>query len=149
MELSALVRGKSVFIDTAPLIYFIEKNPKYHPILKPLIYQIDTMETKGLTSTITLLEVLVHPLREGNKNLAEKYKSILLASNGLVTHEISHGISQKAAVLRAKYGFKTPDAVQLATALHHRANYFLTNDSHLRKAIGIKVLILDDYLQRT
>jgi hypothetical protein len=49
----ALWSGANLFfIDTAPLIYFIEKNPKYHPILKPLIYQIDTMETKGLTSTI-------------------------------------------------------------------------------------------------
>ena len=30
MELNHVVMGKSLFLDTAPLIYFIEKNRRYH-----------------------------------------------------------------------------------------------------------------------
>jgi len=149
LELSHLVKGKSLFLDTAPLIYFIEKNRRYHDIIKPVISQIDAFETEGLSSTITLLEVLVRPLRDGNKKLANKYKAILLSSNGLVTHEISHAISERAAILRAKHGLKTPDAIQLATATHHKADYFLTNDSALKKVKGMRVLVLDDYLLAT
>ena len=149
MELNHVVMGKSLFLDTAPLIYFIEKNRRYHHIIKPVIYQIDALETKGLTSTITLLEVLVHPLRNGNKKPANKYKAILLSSTGLVTYEISHAISERAALFRAKHGLKTPDAIQLATATHHKANYFLTNDPALKKVKGVKVLVLDDYLPGT
>ena len=141
-----MTKGKSVFLDTAAFIYFIEKHPRYHGIIKPIILQVDSLETKGLTSTITLLEVLVHPLRDGNKKLANKYKAILLFSKGLVMFEISHAISEQAALLRAKHGLKTPDAIQIATAIHHKANYFLTNDTALKKVKGIKVLVLDDYL---
>lgn len=149
MELNHLVKGKSLFLDTAPLIYFIEKNLRYHHIVKPVISQIDDLETKGLTSTISLLEVLVHPLRNGNIRLANKYKAILLFSSGLATYEISHAISEQAALLRGKHGWKTPDAIQVATALLHKADYFLTNDPALKKVRGIKVLVLDDYLPKS
>lgn len=37
MELTRLLKGKTVFIDTAPFIYFIEKNSRYHQIVKPVI----------------------------------------------------------------------------------------------------------------
>ena len=146
MELNRLTKGKSVFLDTAPLVYFIEKHPRYHGIIKPVISQIDSLETKGLASTITLLEVLLHPLRDGNEKLANKYKTILLFSRGLDTYEISHDISERAALLRSRFGIKTPDAIQLATATHHKADYFLTNDAALKKVKGIKILVLDDYL---
>ena len=91
--------------------------------------------------------MLVHPLRDGNKKLADKYKTILLSSIGLLTLEISHEISERAALLRAKHGFRTPDAIQLATAIISKSDYFLTNDPALKKVEGIKVVVLDDYLE--
>jgi len=141
-----LAKGKTVFLDTAPLIYFIEKNSRYHDLMRPVIALIDALETHGITSTITLLEVLVHPLRHGNRRLADEYKAILLSSKGLLTFEISHSISERAALLRATYGLRTPDAIQFATAILHGADYFLTNDPALNKVKEVKVLILDDYL---
>ena len=146
MELSKLLRGKIIFLDTAPLIYFIEKNIRYIDVVKPIIALIDSQQAKGMTSTITLLEVLVLPLREGNKKLADKYKTILLSSSDLETCEISNVISERAAVIRSKYGFKTPDAIQLATAIVRKADYFLTNDTALKLVKEIKVIVLDDHL---
>jgi len=146
MELGRLLKGKTVFIDTAPLIFFIEKNPKYSAIVKPVVALIDSGQAKGLTSTITLLEVLVLPLREGNKKLADAYRSILLSSKNLETCEISNAISEKAAALRAKYGFKTPDSIQLATAIIRRMDYFLTNDLALKQVNEIKVVVLEDFI---
>ena len=146
MELSRLLKGKTVFIDTAPLIFFIEKNPRYSAIVKSVVTLIDSGKAKGLTSTITLLEVLVLPLRDGNKKLADAYRSILLSSKNLETCEISNAISEKAAVLRAKYGFKTPDSIQLATAIIRRVDYFLTNDLALKQVKEIKVVVLEDFI---
>lgn len=146
MELSKLFRGKIVFLDTTPLIYFIEKNARYLDAVRPVIALIDSHEAKGMTSTITLLEVLVLPLREGNKKLADKYKTILLSSTDLETCEISNAISERAAVIRAKYGFKTPDSIQLATAIVRKADYFLTNDNALKQVKEIKVIALEDYI---
>lgn len=146
MALSKLLRGKDVFLDTAPLIYFIEKNNRYFDVVKPIVALIDSQQSNGMSSTITLLEVLVLPLREGNKKLAEKYKAILLSSAGLETCEISHAISERAAMIRAKYGFKAPDSIQLATAITRKADYFLTNDAALKQVKEIKVVVLEDYL---
>ncbi|MGD0843639.1 MAG: PIN domain-containing protein [Geobacteraceae bacterium] len=148
MALSRIVKGKTVFLDTAPFIYFIEKNSQYHDLIKPVISLIDAQESQGVTSTITLLEVLVHPLRDGNKKLADQYKAILLSSNGLLTYEVSHEISERAALLRAKHGLRTPDAIQLATALISKADSFLTNDPALKKVKELKVVVLDDFLPR-
>lgn len=46
MELSRLLKGKTVFIDTAPLIFFIERNPRYSAIVKPVVALIDSSQAK-------------------------------------------------------------------------------------------------------
>jgi predicted nucleic acid-binding protein len=68
-------RNKIVFLDTAPLIYFIEGNSLYQNKLKKLFEYNDKGNFRFITSTITLLEVLVKPMRDGQKELADKYKS--------------------------------------------------------------------------
>ena len=70
-----------VALDTAALIYYVEAHPIYCPIVEPVIEAIDRTEVIGITSTITLLESLVLPLREGNFVLAQEYRSMLLHSN--------------------------------------------------------------------
>ena len=52
------LRGSKICIDTAPFIYFIEKNPKYLGLLRPVFAEINAGKIDALTSTITLLEVL-------------------------------------------------------------------------------------------
>jgi predicted nucleic acid-binding protein len=51
-------------------------------------------------------------------------------------------IAVKAAELRAKYNLRAPDALQLATAIENRANYFLTNDTRLRSVKEIQSVTL-------
>jgi predicted nucleic acid-binding protein len=135
-------------MDTAPIIYFIEKNPKYLGVLKPVFLEIDTGRIEAITSTITLLEVLVHPFTTKNDILAEKYRDILLYSGGLTTFEIFHEVSEKSSKLRAKYSIRTPDAIQIAVGLLYRASKFLTNDSALKRVSEIDVLVLDDFLKK-
>ena len=38
--------------------------------------------------------------------------------------------------LRVRHGLKTPDALHLATALHHGCSKFWTNDNRLKAAAG-------------
>ncbi len=146
MGLIDTLQGSKVCIDTAPFIYFIEKHEKYLPVLKPFFTEISSGNIEAITSTITLLEVLVHPLRTGNTSLAEKYREILLYSEGLTTFEVLNDISEKASELRAKWAIKTPDAIQIASAIIHGANNFLTNDPVLQKIDSIQVLVLDDVM---
>jgi len=145
LELVDQLRGLRVCIDTAPIIYFIEKNKRYLNVVRPVFAEISAGKIEAITSTITLLEVLVHPFRTNNKNLAEKYREILLYSEDLIAFEILHDISEMASKLRAKHSIKTPDAIQIAVGIFHAADVFLTNDPALKKVSEIKVMILDDY----
>jgi len=45
-------------------------------------------------------------------------------------------IAEIAAQLRALHTYKTPDALQLATAIHMGAQFFITNDRTLQSASG-------------
>jgi predicted nucleic acid-binding protein len=135
------LRGQKICLDTAPIIYFIEEHETYRKILRPVFVEIDVGNIEAITSTLTLLEVLVHPFRARNQVLAEKYREILLSSAGLITFEISHEISEMASRLRAKYSIRTPDAIQMAVGIRYGATHFLTNDPRLRKVTEIKVLI--------
>ena len=140
------LRGARVCIDTAPFIYFIEKDPRYLDIVKPVFAEIDAGNIEALTSTVTLLEVLVHPFKTKNEPLAEKYREILLHAEGLTTFEISHEISELSSRLRAEYSIRTPDAIQMAVGIIYGADTFLTNDSDLKKVKELKVVILEDFL---
>ncbi|MCX8069423.1 MAG: PIN domain-containing protein, partial [Thermodesulfovibrionales bacterium] len=80
MGLVEEVKGKTICIDTSVLIYFIERHLKYYDLLKSLFTEISVGNVTAITSTITLLEVLVFPLRNQNTSLANKYRDILLYS---------------------------------------------------------------------
>ena len=141
------LKGLRVCIDTAPIIYFIEKHDRYLNVLRPLFAEIDAGNIEAITSTITLLEVLVQPLRTKNEGLAERYRNILLHSKGLTTFEILHEVSEMASKLRARYSIKTPDAIQIAVGILYGAKRFLTNDPALKKVSDISVLVLDEFIE--
>jgi predicted nucleic acid-binding protein len=95
-----------------------------------------------VTSTVTLLEVLVQPLRSNNTALASEYQDILLNSK-LITVEVSSAIAEQAARLRAAHNIRTPDAIQISAALNAGATYFFTNDIRLPEIPSIQILSLD------
>ncbi len=72
------LRGKTVALDTAPLIYFIEQDPARIAKLKPFFAAAESGHIRLVTSPITLIEVLVQPLRTGHDDLARAYREILL-----------------------------------------------------------------------
>ena len=132
--------GKKIFIDTAPLIYFIEGDSDYVQKLSELFS--NKTGCQFITSVITLSEVLVMPLREKNMRLAKQYEDILTQTNNFQIYEINRQIAKETALLRAKYAIKTPDAIQLATAKHYLVDYFLTNDLRLKIDNSLKVITL-------
>jgi predicted nucleic acid-binding protein len=91
-----------------------------------------------------LLEVLVMPLRTGDAALAERSEAILSNSRGLTLVAIDHDQLRAATQLRAVTHVRTPDALQLAAALSHRAAAFLTNDRRLPDLPGLPILQLAD-----
>lgn len=80
---SIITRSGSVFIDTAPIIYFIEAHEIFGPPVKQLMEIISKGEVFAYTSVITLAEVLPVPLRTRNKQLASQFSGFIKNSNML------------------------------------------------------------------
>jgi predicted nucleic acid-binding protein len=146
MEWLNQLQGQTIGLDTAPLIYFIEKNSEYVDKVRPFFTALAGGDFKAVSSTITLLEVLVYPLRRGETALAQKYRDILLNNDHLTIIPVSPAIAEKAAELRATYNLKTPDAIQIATAIQEKAIAFLTNDIKLSAVRELKVLVLESII---
>jgi predicted nucleic acid-binding protein len=51
-------------------------------------------------------------------------------------------VIERATDLRASYGFKTPDALHLASAIEEKADVFITGDSKLAKCKEIRVEVV-------
>ena len=147
MEWITKLYGTVVGLDTAPLIYFIEKHPIYLPLVRPFFKAVEIGDIQVITSTLTLTEVLVHPYRYSNRSLAQVYSSILLDSHNLKTLPVTAEIATEAAQLRASYGLKTPDSIQLATARVSGATAFMTNDDRFASIPGIELIHLDGLLK--
>lgn len=143
------LNGSVVAVDTAPFIYFIENNPIYHRLVAPFFEALDRGEFRAGTSTITVTEVLVHPLRKGNHALAAQYARILTTARNLAVLPVSDAIAAEAAGLRATHGLKTPDAIQIATGLIGGASWFLTNDADLASTPAMKSIVLDSIRRAT
>jgi len=132
-----------VGFDTMPLIYYIEENRSYLEVVDPFFEAIDRGEFKVVTSIITLLEVLVHPVRNGDVILAQRYRDLLFDTEGLSTMILDRTIAEEAARLRASHNIRTPDSIQMATAISEGASFFLTNDLRLPSLPNLKTLVLE------
>ena len=138
------LKNAIVFLDTAPLIYFIEGNSEFQGKLEKLFKRNDENHFKFITSSITLLEVLVKPIKEGQEKIIKHYKTILTNADGIDIFEITIPIAVKAAELRAKYNIRTPDALQIATSILYQSDYFLTNDLRLKNISELKLLTISE-----
>lgn len=137
------LRGKVVGLDTTPLIYFTEQNLEYIEIVRPFFQAISNKEFAVVTSIVTLLEVLVVPKRNNDVETAQRYRDFLLEEDNVTTYILSQNIAEEAARLRAFYSIRTPDSIQMATAIHAGASFFLTNDMRLPSLSNLKVLTLE------
>ena len=135
-----------VALDTAIFIYFIEADQRFLSLVEEVFEAVDSGSLQAVTSTMTLLETLVGPLRAGDHRLAESYETLLSQSRGLQLIDLDRPAIRLAAKIRALAGLKTPDAVQVATAMHLECTAFLTNDRQIPSFGEMRTLQLRNYL---
>ena len=139
-----------VGLDTVLLIYHFESNPKYLPLTSELFAKIEAGAPSGLTSTITLLEIIVRPLAMGLPEVARKYEALLANFPNLEIVDLDRDIIRLAAGLRAGYRLRPPDALQAAASLVHGAGALITNDHRLKRLNDkLEVILLDEFLGKS
>ena len=138
------LRGKIIGLDTMVFIYHIEDYSEYAVLTEGIFDEVENGHLKAVTSIVTILEILVKPKKEGNLMAVNYYKDLIMTFPNLQVLNVDINVSDKASDLRAKYGIKTPDAIQIATAIVSGADYFITNDERLKLVSDINVLLLNE-----
>ena len=125
-----------VFWDTNLFIYLWEDSPARTRVESLAAWQ-DSAGAELVTSTLTLGELLVQPLKLRRHDIVEKYLDAL-AQLDIV--EFDRAAAYIFAELRARNATLTPpDALQLACAATANVDLFVTNDRRLSRvrAAGI------------
>ena len=134
--------SKTIALDTNLFIYVFEQHPEFGEKAKAILEYIENGYVTAVASTVSLTEILVKPIREGNLTLEKQYKLLFSHFPNLTILPIDNVVAERAAYLRGKYNIKTPGALIVATALVANADLFITNDQRLETIKEIKCISL-------
>ncbi|HEV2334962.1 MAG TPA: PIN domain-containing protein [Stellaceae bacterium] len=118
-----------IYLDACLLIYLIEKHRLWGDRIAHLVAQFDD-ERFGV-SPLVKCECLVAPFKRDDPVLRQAYLTLFDQFASLAMPE---PVYLQAAELRARFGVRTPDALHLACAQHHRCAALWTNDDRLARA---------------
>lgn len=139
---------KSVSIDSNFWIYHIEKETSFtDEIITYLISEDISIDI----SIISITECLVLPLKHKDRIVEKQYNKIFQSLPNLFKTKVNEEISLLAADLRAKYSFKTPDAIHISTALYNQSKIFVTNDRQLlnkKRIQKLQILSINQFYKK-
>lgn len=137
IDFSGLPAGGLVLIDTAPIIYVLERHATLASRFRPLFERQAAGEISFAVATISIVEVLSGPLRNGDEALAKRCRMVM-GSWRVV--ELTAEIAESAARFRASLRLKLPDAIQVASAIAVNADALVTHDRDFSRVKALAVL---------
>ena len=141
-----LRRHALVGFDTTVFIYHFEGVAPHAGPAAVALFELARGSFQGVTSILTLMELVVRPLQFGRPDLATSYEFLVRNWPNLSTNDVDGPVARRAAHLRATHRVHAVDAVHIATCLQQGATAYVTNDRRLRRVTETDVLLLDDYL---
>jgi len=141
-----LRRHRLIALDTSVFTYQLEANPRYLPATDHIFSWLERPDSKAVTSTITMTELLVQPYRDSNDQLVDEFYALLSTYPNLDWIAPNLEIADLAARLRALHRMRTPDALQAATAAQARVTGLITNDVVFERVTAFESLVLDQLL---
>jgi predicted nucleic acid-binding protein len=143
MKIEAALAGVSrLFLDTAPVIYFVERNPSFVDQVDPIFDRLESGITP-VVGAVTVAECLVGALQMGLTDLEQVYVAIFTRDDVLFV-ENTLAIARQAARVRVQYNLQLPDALQIAAAIDAGCQAFLTNDAHLKRIAELNILLVSE-----
>lgn len=134
---------KKIFLDTSPIVYYLERNKSYYPKMKMFWKEYENCDY--ITSAVTVTEYLTYPYQHNNLELIGAFHNFIDGMD-IEIKNIDEEIAEEAAKIRSEYKyFKTMDALQLATAYKTRCDLFLTNDKQLKQFKEIQCITVEGF----
>jgi predicted nucleic acid-binding protein len=129
-----------IYLDACCFVYLVEGQPGWRSVVEARLSDLDPT-TRLVTSQLTRLECRTKPTRDGDRALLERYDALFGAGRVAVL-DVSAAVIDRATHVRARHGFRSPDAIHLATAIDCGASSFWTGDAALARCTDIAVVVL-------
>lgn len=137
IETAAIGNGALLLIDTAPIVYVLERHPRLASRFEPVFERHARGEVSLAVTTIGIAEVLSGPIAAGDEVLTRRYRALLETWQVV---NLTADIAESAARLRAVSRLRLPDAIQAASAIAIGATALVTHDRDFVKLSGLRVL---------
>ena len=141
-----LRRHRRIALDTSIFIYQLKANARYLPLTDLVFSWIERPDSRAVTSTVTMTELLVQPYQNSDEQRVDEFYGLLSTYPNLDWIAPNLAIADLAARLRALHRLRTPDALQAATAAHAGATALITNDAAFERVDAFESLVLDRLL---
>jgi predicted nucleic acid-binding protein len=141
--MGAPVTGTRIYLDTNVFISAYETHGAPSDHAWWLLDAVESGEFLAVTSELTLAEILVRPLADGDHELAGHYHDIIKPDKELEVAAVARNILVEAAMLRSlTRSLKLPDAIHVATARLNSCQFIVSDDRRLSSAPGLSVVPL-------
>ena len=124
-----------VYFDTSATVYLVENILPWEPMIQARLAK----GAKIVYSDLTRMESIVKPLKLKNQKTLMEF-DVLFSTSELIP--LTASVFDRAAQIRADFGFKTPDAIHLAAAVESGCDQFLANDQRLSRFPSIPIDVL-------
>jgi len=140
----ALISVNRLYLDTAPIIYFVQSNSHYLLRMKVIFKMLEEGKFTLVTSPMLIAECLVAPCKNVSLQLQQAFTDLLTEGQNTELIALDLWCGKIAADLIARYHLRLADALHLAAAICAGCDAFLTNDRKLRCVRELKVLMLQE-----
>lgn len=134
--------GDRIYLDSNIWIYSSQGTPAYKQALSSMFAAVDAGTLSVVTSELSLAEILVRPIREGNTLEQQTYIKAITNTKNSIAVPVERTILIQAAKLRSRTKLKLPDAIHAATAMSSQCTTFLTNDKQFRTVPKLPIVLL-------
>lgn len=125
---AAVLPGDRILLDASALIAYLNGGEGVTSIMEHLMTWVRSGRNEAVVSVVSVMEILVRPLRLGGADDCQTIMDFLSHFPHLYTAPLDLSMAQEAASLRARYGFSPADALTIATGLLTEARHLITND---------------------
>jgi predicted nucleic acid-binding protein len=144
--LKKAVSGKKVLIDTNIIIYLTDSVEPYAGLSRLLFEMVESGDTFGVISILTVAEVMQGPLKKGLMGIAFDVKEYLLNFPNTICQEVtSEVVGRVGKDDRVSWPkLRTIDSLIISCGLANDVDRIVSNDSHFKKALPSKLVLSFD-----
>jgi len=136
-----------VALDTMVFAYHLADHPRYSALTTVVLEAVESGQMAGVTTTVTLAEILTAPAKTGDRRALQDYELYLTRFPNLRIMPLDVALARETALVRGETGLRTPDAIQVAAARLAGADAIVTNDRRWAGRVVVPaVVVLGEYV---